>query len=129
SSIRTSQRSISPSRSTICCETSTSGRPNSSTALCTTSSTTAHIDMMCWCSVSRSRVRWIDILILEALAEAAGDVVYRLFLPGPGEQLRRLVHFDHPALVEKRSEVADPRRLLHVVRDDHDRVASLELEN
>src|SRR3954471_16077113 len=67
------------------------------------------------------------------LAEAAGDVVLRALLARVREDLRGLVHLDQaPRLadaveIEEPGAVAHPRRLLHVVGDDHDRVLILEL--
>src|SRR3954453_4038315 len=67
------------------------------------------------------------------LAEATGDVVLRALLARVREDLRSLVHLDqtpglaHAVEVEEAGPVAHPRRLLHVVGDDHDRVLVLQL--
>src|SRR3954452_7965293 len=66
-------------------------------------------------------------------AEAAAHVVLGLLLARVGEDLLRRVNLDQapgPARrldVEERGHVARPRGLLHVVRDDDDRVLALEL--
>src|SRR5690606_25018069 len=63
--------------------------------------------------------------------ESAGDVVLGGLLVGVGEDLAGLVEFDEPAGlagagdVEERGAVADAGGLLHVVRDDDDRVLRL----
>src|SRR5207249_8740880 len=70
------------------------------------------------------------------LAEAAGDVVLRPLVGRSGEDLLGLVVLDElaPALAllaardrEEGGHVGYARRLLHVVRDDHERVLALEL--
>src|SRR5204863_6370517 len=49
--------------------------------------------------------------------------------PGPGEDLRRVAELDEPAEIEEAGEVGGARGLLHVVRNDDDRVAALELDD
>src|SRR5690625_3246008 len=60
-------------------------------------------------------------------AEAAGDVILGLLLRGIRENGVGLVVLDQVTQVHERGEVRDPRGLLHVVGDDHDRVIVLEL--
>src|SRR5919201_781848 len=70
-----------------------------------------------------------------SLAKAPCDVVLRPLVGRSREDLRGLVVLDQhagPATVgllqaEERRAVGDARRLLHVVRDDDDRVVALEL--
>src|SRR5215211_5658066 len=61
------------------------------------------------------------------LPEAAGDVVLRAPVSRRGEYLAGGVEFDQLAEIHKGREVGNPRRLLHVVGDDHDRIVFLEL--
>src|SRR6266516_4649727 len=71
------------------------------------------------------------------LAEAAGDVVLGALVRGPCEDRGVLVVVDEDAAAlvavladldaEERGHVCDARRLLHVVRDDHDRVLALQV--
>src|SRR5437764_458049 len=69
------------------------------------------------------------------LPEPAGDVVLGALLRRVGEDLLRGVGFDEIAGLagttqgEERGGVGDARSLLHVVRDDDDGVAILELED
>ena len=48
---------------------------------------------------------------------------------GLGEDPLGLVELDQLAPIEEAGVVRDPRRLLHVMGDDHDRVVLLELED
>src|ERR1700710_2673418 len=65
-------------------------------------------------------------------AEPSGDVVLGPLLGGIGEDLLRGTHLDEltrladAGEIEERGAVGDPRRLLHVVRDDDDRVLRLQ---
>src|SRR5215211_709768 len=61
------------------------------------------------------------------LPEAAGDVVLRAPVSRRGEYLAGGVEFDQLAEIHKGREVGNPRRLLHVVGDDHDRIVFLQL--
>src|SRR2546423_667470 len=69
------------------------------------------------------------------LAQAPSGVILRPLLGRSREDLCGLVVLDqHPGAAavvdleaEERRPVGDARRLLHVVRDDHDRVVALEL--
>ena len=61
------------------------------------------------------------------LTEPPGQVVLSLFLRGTGEQGLGGAEFDEHAFEKKRRVVRDPRRLLHVVRDDDDRVLAPQL--
>src|SRR5687767_1976555 len=63
------------------------------------------------------------------LPEPAGDVVLRALVAGIGEELARDAGLDQLSEQHEASVVRHPRRLLHVVRDDHDRVAVLQLEH
>ena len=66
---------------------------------------------------------------LPVSAEAAGDVFLGLLLRRVREDLRGRPELDDAALEEEGRVVAHARRLLHVVRDEHDRVVALELED
>src|SRR5262245_12181778 len=59
--------------------------------------------------------------------EAPGDVVLRLFLRWLDEQIVGAPVLDQLPEVHVGGEVRDARRLLHVVRDDHDSVIGLEI--
>src|SRR5215213_2724781 len=86
-------------------------------------------------SSSRYPARAISGIVglLPVSAEAAADVVLGLLLGRVGEDLVRRPDLDQvPRLagrveVEEGGDVAGTRRLLHVVSDDHDRVAVLQL--
>src|SRR5580693_702679 len=60
-------------------------------------------------------------------AELAGDIFLGSRIAGRGEDLLRLSDLDELAVEHERGAVGDSRGLLHVVRDDHDRHAPLEL--
>src|SRR3954453_6432559 len=60
-------------------------------------------------------------------AELPGDVVLGARVVGLGEDLLGLAVLDQLAVEHERRGVGHARRLLHVVRDDDDRVALLEL--
>src|SRR3954452_13706726 len=60
-------------------------------------------------------------------AELARDVVLRARIGGRGEDLVRGVVLDELAREHERRRVRHARGLLHIVRDDDDRVALLEL--
>src|SRR3954447_5951395 len=86
-------------------------------------------------SSSRYPLRAISAIAppLPVSAEAAADVVLGLLLGRVGEDLVGRADLDQvPRLagrveVEEGGDVAGPRRLLHVVSDDDDRVAALQL--
>src|SRR6266853_4831774 len=59
--------------------------------------------------------------------EPAGDVVLRLFLLRLDENLVGHAEFHHFSQIHIRRRVGNARRLLHVVRDDHDRIVVLQL--
>src|SRR5262245_162850 len=61
------------------------------------------------------------------LAESSRNIVLRDGLSGVREDLDRPVELHELAQHEEGRVVGDPRRLLHVVRHDHDRVARLQL--
>src|SRR5258708_28397375 len=67
---------------------------------------------------SSSMIRMVG-LDIDRSTKSTSDIVFGLLLPGPREQLRRFVHLDHPPLKKEREVIAEPRRLLHVVGDDH----------
>src|SRR5688500_15850914 len=65
-------------------------------------------------------------------AESAGDVILGEAVRGPREDVLRRCHLDQVAGAvvahgQERGDVAGSSRLLHVVRDDDDRVVLLEL--
>src|SRR5690606_38567987 len=59
--------------------------------------------------------------------ESTGDVALGLFLGGIGEHLSGLAELDELAQVHECSVLGHTSRLLHVVRDDQDRYAILQL--
>src|SRR6266550_1780869 len=60
-------------------------------------------------------------------AEAAGDVILGFLAFGLDENLVGGTEFDQLAQVHVSGKVRNPRRLLHIVGDDGDRVVGLEL--
>src|SRR4051812_14530325 len=81
---------------------------------------------------SRSRSYCLDACSLmpmasSPLAEPAGDVVLGLLLLRLDEELIRHAEFDHLAEVHVGGEVGHPGGLLHVVGDDEDRHALLQI--
>src|SRR4051794_19992394 len=68
-----------------------------------------------------------DSPMTRLLAELAGDVLLGAGVARVREDLLGLVELDQLAGEHERGPVGDARGLLHVVRDDHDRVALLEL--
>ena len=50
------------------------------------------------------------------------DVIFGLFLVRIGENFRRRTNLDEPTHVKERCEIGDASRLLHVVRNDDNRV-------
>src|SRR3712207_2420014 len=77
-------------------------------------------------SWSKALTVWA-LMRLGSSAVAAGDVILGAGLAGIGEDFGRLAIFDEVAEVEKGGLLRDPRRLLHVVGDDHDRIAAAKL--
>src|SRR6185295_6410914 len=65
--------------------------------------------------------------VATALPELARDVLLGPTVVGLGEDLLSGAVFDQLAVEHERGRVRDARGLLHVVRDDDDRVALLEL--
>src|ERR1700731_3501293 len=63
------------------------------------------------------------------LAEPSRDVILGLLLAGPREDFRSRVDLDQVTVIEERGAIADAGGLLHVMRDNHDRVVLLELED
>src|SRR6187397_424168 len=62
-------------------------------------------------------------------AEAARNVVFRALFLGARENHVRPVVLDQLAQIEECREIRDARGLLHVVRDDHDRVGFSQIVN
>src|SRR6478736_10465052 len=86
-----------------------------------------------WCSSCASS-SWNCCRVVSgiALTDLAGDVGLGALVARVGKDRLGLVELDHPAGAvavvleldgEEGGHVRDARRLLHVVRDDHDRVA------
>src|SRR6266567_5058970 len=111
---------------------------NASVDLATPSATKANSCTTFWSISSRSR--WNPTRVSSAIStasscssEAPGDVVLGSAVVGLGEDLGRRPHLDEPpglagaGDVEEGRDVAHARRLLHVVGDDDDRVAVLEV--
>src|SRR5918999_233116 len=91
----------------------------------------------CFSSAWSSSWKWVRV-VAGTLADLAGDVGLRARIGRVGEDLLRVVELDDAAgavLVlaeldgEERRLVRDTRRLLHVVRDDHDRVLPLQVQH
>ena len=84
-------------------------------------------------STRRNRIPTARLVAGDRLAEGSGDVVLGALVGRVGEDRAGVVHLDElPGLpdrrqVEERRPVGDPRGLLHVVRDDDDRVVLLQL--
>src|SRR6266851_4154233 len=57
-----------------------------------------------------------------SLSESAGDVVFRPFVGRIGKYFFSSIELDHLAQQEKPGELRHPGRLLHIMRDNHDRV-------
>src|SRR5574341_1074248 len=72
---------------------------------------------------SISCTKWRSMFLL---AEASSDVGLRARVRGSGEKLRCGIELHQRAIEQERGEVADARGLLHVVRDDDDRVILLQ---
>src|SRR6516162_8077176 len=75
--------------------------------------------------------RWKCLLMAESArksTESAGDVILSLFDRRPSKETFGGAGFDEPTLIEERCGVRNARCLLHIVRDDHDRVDLLQLE-
>src|SRR4051812_25187781 len=68
-------------------------------------------------------------IVLLRSAVAAGDIILGARLARIGEDLRRLAVFDQLAEVEEGGALRNARGLLHVVRDDRDRIAAAKLVN
>src|SRR5213594_142950 len=63
------------------------------------------------------------------LTKPTSNVILGPLVDGLGEQLRRGSELHQLTEQEKPGRVGHPRRLLHVVRDDHDGEIALELED
>src|SRR3989442_8302006 len=72
---------------------------------------------------------WKCRCMARSLTEPAGDVIFGLLVPRIGEQLPRHAEFHQLAQEHEARVVAHAGRLLHVVRDDHDGIAVLEIEH
>src|SRR3954464_15626605 len=128
--MRSSSATTTCASSTSCCSTPPRARSN---AVLTRSSPPSALASRL-ASSSRYSVRAAAGIFLSLhLAEPAADVVLGLLLARVGEDLLGRPHLDQvPRLagrieVEEGGDVAGPRRLLHVVSDDDDRVAALQL--
>src|SRR4051794_390938 len=126
--MRSSSATTSCASSTSWCSTASSVRPRA--ALTRSSPPRALASRLA--SSSRYSARATSGIVCP-LAEATADVVLGLFPVRVGEDLLGRAHLDQVAglagrvEVEERGDVARPRRLLHVVSDDDDRVAALQL--
>src|SRR5215217_9294075 len=67
--------------------------------------------------------------ICPELPKSAGDVILSQLFIGGGEYLLSRVYFDQLAEEEEGRRVGNARRLLHVVRHDHDRVLLFQIED
>src|SRR3954471_4337776 len=82
-----------------------------------------------WSSSARSSSwKWARPMVT-ALPELSGDVVLGASVVGVGEELVRVRELDQLPGQHEGGLVGHARGLLHVVRDDHDREALLELEH
>jgi len=63
------------------------------------------------------------------LAEVPGDVALGLFVLGFGKQIAGAAEFDQFSLEEKHGVIGKPRGLLHVVRDNNDRVLAVQFQH
>ena len=79
--------------------------------------------------IAQRLVMPIQPITAALLSEPPRNVVGSLLLLRLGEQIASGAHFNQLAGAHKTREVRTPRGLLHVVRDDHDRVVALELRN
>src|SRR3954469_24489856 len=77
--------------------------------------------------VSSSRSSSWNATRVSISAELPGDVLLRAVVVGLGEDPLSRPDFDELAVEHEGGRVGYARGLLHVVRDDHDRVALLEL--
>src|SRR3712207_5710915 len=101
--------------------------------------TTMSIPSSAWrSSVASSSWKCVRVVSDTVLADLARDVGLRAGVGRVGEDPLGLVELHHAARAglaavqlddEERGAVGDARRLLHVVRDDDDRVVLLELEH
>src|ERR1700694_574596 len=78
-------------------------------------------------SMSSSECRCM--VILRTLAEPTGDVLFGQLLLRRHEDIVGLVVFDQPSEHEEGGSIGYASGLLHVVRDDHDRVILFEIVN
>src|SRR5438046_4639502 len=63
------------------------------------------------------------------LSKPSRNVILGQLLVRIGKHLLSSIHFDQLTKHAKSRHIRDARRLLHVVRNDHDRVLLLELED
>src|SRR6266567_2698734 len=63
------------------------------------------------------------------LSKPSRNVILGQLLVRIGKHLLSSIHFDQLTKQEKCRHIRDARRLLHVVRNDHDRVLLLERED
>src|SRR3954451_9751682 len=127
--MRSSSATTSWASSTSWCSTASRVRPK---AMLTRSSPPSALASRL-ASSSRYSARATSGIVYPFSAEATADVVLGLFLVRVGEDPLGRPHLHQvPGLaglveVEEGGDVAGPRRLLHVVSDDDDRVAALQL--
>jgi hypothetical protein len=69
-----------------------------------------------------SHVLILDFGLSLLLAEPSRDVILGLFLAGSREDFRSRVDLDQVTVIEERGAIANAGGLLHVMRDNHDRV-------
>src|SRR5579863_3473761 len=78
------------------------------------------------CSNSSTKCRTIDSRFS---SKTSGYVIFGFFFRRVLEDDGGVVEFDQVAQQEEAGVIGHPRRLLHVVSDDHDGAAALQLEN
>src|SRR5437899_5486001 len=106
--------------STSDCSSASSARPSVSQTMSSPSSACCS---SCW----RTSWKCCRVWVIGVLAELSGDVLLGALVVGRREDLLRRRVLDQLPGEQERRGVGNARRLLHVVRDDHDRVALLEL--
>src|SRR5262249_25152540 len=74
-------------------------------------------------SVSKALAVWSTLVVVMSvmvLPEAPSDVVLRALIPRAGEHCTGRIEVDQFAQIHEGRKFRNPRRLLHVVGDDHD---------
>src|SRR5262249_28046043 len=79
------------------------------------------------CSSSSWKWRTRSVLAIRSLSESTRHIIFRQFLGWVGKNLVRPIGLHQLPEPEERGHIGHARRLLHVVRDDDDRVAALQL--